>query len=365
MTGRTVLICLVGFFAVVAGVNAVMIRAAVSTFGGVETANAYQAGLAFAREIAAAEAQDALHWQVRAKVAAARRCDAGRGDRARRGGPAARGPARRPRCSRIRPTGAATMSSPLDENAPGTFRGTDDRGDRPVGPRHRAVARRRAAVPLQEPRLPALRVCDGRDARSFDLRAQRDGGTAHMDLAVEGVGCAGCIRKIENGLKQMPGIVDARLNFTNRRLAVEWRDDELDAGDVIRRARAHRLSRASVRARARGSRRGAPGALADEMPGGRGLRGHEHHAAVGLGLVRQRLRHDAGDARPLPLAVGADRAAGGGLCRPAVLPERAAGAPRRGSSTWTCRSRSASCSRSACRWSRPRITPSTPISIPP
>jgi nitrogen fixation protein FixH len=65
-----VLICLVAFFAVVAGVNAVMIRAAVSTFGGLETENSYQAGVAFAREIAAVEAQDALHWQVRAKVSA-------------------------------------------------------------------------------------------------------------------------------------------------------------------------------------------------------------------------------------------------------------------------------------------------------
>ena len=66
LTGRMVFICLVAFFAVIAAVNAVMIRAAVSTFSGIETANSYQAGLAFAREIAAAEAQDALHWQVQA-----------------------------------------------------------------------------------------------------------------------------------------------------------------------------------------------------------------------------------------------------------------------------------------------------------
>jgi Cu2+-exporting ATPase len=58
-------------------------------------------------------------------------------------------------------------------------------------------------------------------------------GTAHITLAVEGVGCAGCIRKIEGGLKQLPGIVDARLNFTNRRLAVEWREDQIDAASVI------------------------------------------------------------------------------------------------------------------------------------
>jgi nitrogen fixation protein FixH len=68
VTGRVVFVCLVAFFVAVTGVNAVMIAAAVSTFGGVETESAYQAGLAFARETAAVAAQDALHWQVKANV---------------------------------------------------------------------------------------------------------------------------------------------------------------------------------------------------------------------------------------------------------------------------------------------------------
>jgi nitrogen fixation protein FixH len=68
LTGRTVLICLIGFFAVVFIANGIMIGAAVSTFGGVETASSYQAGLAFAREAAAAHAQDELHWRVTAQV---------------------------------------------------------------------------------------------------------------------------------------------------------------------------------------------------------------------------------------------------------------------------------------------------------
>jgi len=63
-----VLACLVAFFAFVAGVNAVMIGAAVSTFGGLETKNAYQAGLAFASEEAAAQAQEARHWRVSAML---------------------------------------------------------------------------------------------------------------------------------------------------------------------------------------------------------------------------------------------------------------------------------------------------------
>jgi nitrogen fixation protein FixH len=68
LTGRMVLIGLVAFFAIVVGVNAIMIRAATSTFGGVETANAYQAGLAFNRQQAGALAQDALHWNVTADL---------------------------------------------------------------------------------------------------------------------------------------------------------------------------------------------------------------------------------------------------------------------------------------------------------
>jgi nitrogen fixation protein FixH len=59
---------LLSFFGVVALANAIMIRAAVSTFGGVETSSSYQAGLAFARNAAAARAQDELHWQVGADV---------------------------------------------------------------------------------------------------------------------------------------------------------------------------------------------------------------------------------------------------------------------------------------------------------
>jgi nitrogen fixation protein FixH len=69
VTGRMVLAGLVGFFGLVAGVNAAMIYAAVSTFGGVETESSYRAGLAFAREAATVEAQDARHWTVTAKAA--------------------------------------------------------------------------------------------------------------------------------------------------------------------------------------------------------------------------------------------------------------------------------------------------------
>jgi nitrogen fixation protein FixH len=68
LTGRMVLICLVGFFGIVAAVNAVMMFAAVSTLSGLDSDSPYQAGLAFDEEIAASRAQQALHWQVDANV---------------------------------------------------------------------------------------------------------------------------------------------------------------------------------------------------------------------------------------------------------------------------------------------------------
>jgi nitrogen fixation protein FixH len=64
LTGTKVLVAFVFFFGVVVAVNAVMLRAATSTFGGIEVASAYRAGLAFNNEIAAAARQDALQWKV-------------------------------------------------------------------------------------------------------------------------------------------------------------------------------------------------------------------------------------------------------------------------------------------------------------
>jgi len=68
VTGRMVLFCLIAFFAIVALANGLLVRFALTTFGGLETASSYQAGFAFAREAAAARAQDERHWQVNAKV---------------------------------------------------------------------------------------------------------------------------------------------------------------------------------------------------------------------------------------------------------------------------------------------------------
>lgn len=43
-----------------------------------------------------------------------------------------------------------------------------------------------------------------------------------LDLVVEGVHCAACIRRIEGRLKRLPGVKDARLNLSSRRLSVAF-----------------------------------------------------------------------------------------------------------------------------------------------
>ena len=68
LTGMHVLLCLLGFFGVVFAVNAVLVKAATSTFGGVETSSSYKAGLIFEKEVARAEQQDQLRWQVDGKI---------------------------------------------------------------------------------------------------------------------------------------------------------------------------------------------------------------------------------------------------------------------------------------------------------
>jgi P-type Cu2+ transporter len=55
-----------------------------------------------------------------------------------------------------------------------------------------------------------------------------DGGIAHMELAVEGMRCGSCMRTIENGLTAIPHTTSARVNLTDRRVAVEWQDGSID-----------------------------------------------------------------------------------------------------------------------------------------
>lgn len=60
-------------------------------------------------------------------------------------------------------------------------------------------------------------------------------GLNHIDLAVEGVSCAGCMAKIERGLSALPDVTLARVNLTDRRVALEWKQGTLDPARFIDR----------------------------------------------------------------------------------------------------------------------------------
>lgn len=71
LTGGKVLAILLISFAVIASVNATMVYYALSTFRGEVDPHPYEHGLAYNKDIAAAEAQVARHWQVAAHVSGA------------------------------------------------------------------------------------------------------------------------------------------------------------------------------------------------------------------------------------------------------------------------------------------------------
>ena len=72
------------------------------------------------------------------------------------------------------------------------------------------------------------------EALDLSLFARPSGdGTLGMDLAVEGIACGACIGRIESAVKRLPGVTEARLNFTNRRLHVDWTDGALSPAQIL------------------------------------------------------------------------------------------------------------------------------------
>jgi nitrogen fixation protein FixH len=68
LTGRLVLIMLLGFFGIVFGVNFTLMKLAIATLPGTEVDSAYSASLGYEREIAAAHDQTARKWKVEAHI---------------------------------------------------------------------------------------------------------------------------------------------------------------------------------------------------------------------------------------------------------------------------------------------------------
>ncbi|VAW12326.1 Type cbb3 cytochrome oxidase biogenesis protein CcoI; Copper-translocating P-type ATPase [hydrothermal vent metagenome] len=55
----------------------------------------------------------------------------------------------------------------------------------------------------------------------------------HFDLIVPGINCAGCIRAIEDVLRSQAGVTAARVNFSTRRVAVDWQGKRADGSRLV------------------------------------------------------------------------------------------------------------------------------------
>lgn len=71
-------------------------------------------------------------------------------------------------------------------------------------------------------------------ALDLSVFVQHDGdGASHMELVVEGIVDAASLRAIEIAVCKLPGISRARVNFTDRRLFVEWTDHAFDPARIL------------------------------------------------------------------------------------------------------------------------------------
>ena len=82
----------------------------------------------------------------------------------------------------------------------------------------------------------AIRPLQHEDTAAIDYSShviKGAGGKNRLHLMVEGMQCAACVWLIESVLTRRPGVLSARLNMSTRRLVLEWRDGEADAGALI------------------------------------------------------------------------------------------------------------------------------------
>ena len=72
------------------------------------------------------------------------------------------------------------------------------------------------------------------EALDLSLYAKPAGdGTFGMELAVDGIACGACIARIEGAVKRLPGVTEARLNYTNRRLHVAWAGGSTEPAQIL------------------------------------------------------------------------------------------------------------------------------------
>lgn len=82
----------------------------------------------------------------------------------------------------------------------------------------------------QDHDIPRLEAEEARRWSSF-----AGPGLSRIELIVPGANCPACIKGIETALREVDGVVGARVNFTARRVTITWRDGEIEPQAFIER----------------------------------------------------------------------------------------------------------------------------------
>ena len=74
-------------------------------------------------------------------------------------------------------------------------------------------------------------------AGDIDLSGYVDqkGERAHLELLVQGAHCAGCVSKIETGLRSLPGVTQARMNLSTSRLSIDWLSKDINVRTIVQK----------------------------------------------------------------------------------------------------------------------------------
>jgi Cu2+-exporting ATPase len=68
---------------------------------------------------------------------------------------------------------------------------------------------------------------------SLFVRRTESSGEAKIDFVVQSMHCAGCLRKIERNVGEMPGVSSVRANLSTKRVAVRWDPARANAASIV------------------------------------------------------------------------------------------------------------------------------------
>ena len=90
------------------------------------------------------------------------------------------------------------------------------------------------AMALNEASSPAADYSEFISADPAAFVETDEDGNDMLYMLVENMHCANCIKTIEQTLQSDPAVLDARVNFSTRRLFLRWRADGTSVGDLVR-----------------------------------------------------------------------------------------------------------------------------------